>query len=96
MSTYRPERKDYFREYMRRRRGFGKPRKPHVWKLNPESRMRGGRKGCLAHARTAAAEFVQQSLIDLPPHLQAEFNAIMEAVRYERGMKWAAISWAHQ
>jgi hypothetical protein len=95
MSTYDRDRKEYFREYMRRRRAGQKKAQSRAFTISHRNRANAGKKGALSHASVAAAQFKQPSLIDLPQHLKIQFNAIMEMVRRERGAMWSAISLVH-
>lgn len=58
------------------------------FKITPKHRAQAARKGVLSQASIAAGEFVQPSLIKFPQRLQAQFDAIMQDIRIERGTGW--------
>jgi hypothetical protein len=79
---------DYLKRWGVKRRPQGNPLRD-VMPSARTLRMTGIR----TQASIAAATFVQPSLIQLPPHLQAAFEACVAEVRAERGSAASQAKW---
>lgn len=106
MTTYDPRRREFFREYMRKRRAAKKEGTPVVFKMPMAPRIRDANwrkrqqmKAFAAQASVDAARYYQPSLISfLPesPRLEMEWRHVLAAVQAERGTQWQTVSWAQQ
>jgi hypothetical protein len=82
---------DYLERWGIPRRAQGNPMIHTCWTRRTQRRRNLG--GAAGEVTKAAATFTQPSLIQLPPHLQAEFEACVAEVRAERGSAASQAKW---